>query len=930
MSFFDNKLNSIKDKVSGLFDGLSDESSGMSNLFGGAFGGFSEAFDGIYDAVSGVFKPQFETMAEAEDALFNEQPKPPAPGSIYESSVQDAKSHSSYGDVLMVRSFVRNELANRERDFGLYYTSNGESAEGVPDNPNDPYTGEMYRGPRSAWVRICSNSLYQPEGSSDKYTGFVMHGVNDFKDIYGFSEDSTRESSSNVIGYDVFGKPHTVKEKMFHHRPCPGITGIDSKVVDNMQNGRESTIKLTCWSRSQLDYLQPYFFNPGISIVLEWGWNTFPRDALIDLKDEGSSQDAADWSSAFDMWDDDVASSGLVGLHYDVQYANKHIMRGRGNYMFLIGMITNFDYSIRDDGGYDCSIEIKNVGSLAHEQKTKNGKKTCGTELTEDEEEDVTEDEETRTQDFEDFVNKHLTDYLDESDDTKGVDVTFDAHPFGKDDGVYMDKVTKGQFTRGRYFTPDPFNAKSSYELGFSETSYYITFGLFVDFVNEFYGKTALTKNGSNATLFKFTCERTRCAAHPNIKSLNGDVLLIPNSTAPRRNGGPSTSVDRVISASTRGVSSQELKIAMMASASTGGKKADDLATALKLSPRDDLFEILANKAIRTGNQRQIREYVKDQKTGTLKKEWITEQAVKPFPDYVEGSGGYSGRLKDLFINVEIIKDAVSKSVDVKGFMTDVLNKMSEASGGLWSFNLGAEDKSVPNCPVMAIVDRNYSGLGSTDERQRSGEIYTFNSHVKNSIVQGMSLSVELSGEVATEVMGSANAKDSSKETRAFQPLSEDRIINKMLPNECGDSTSAKKAEDKDDIDDPERYIVFKKIEVQVEKGLFEWDGVDTNEIKIEMVDTNRPRAMKSMRNDQNPQNNVNYNGPVNPIKLEITLMGIAGFRVMEAFNCTGIPTLYFTRGHFTIIGITDSISNNSWTTTIEGTYVTNSNEIKK
>lgn len=927
MSFFDDTLNSVKDKVSGLFDGLSDETNGMSNLLGGALGGFSEAFDGIYDAVSGIFKPQFESLAEAEDSLFNEQPKAPAPGSIYEASVQDYKSHSSYGDVLMVRSFVRNELANRARDFGLYYTANGESAEGATDNPNEPYTGEVYRGPKSAWVRVCSNSLYQPEGSPTKFTGFVMHGVNDFKDIYGFGENSTKNESMNVIGYDVNGNPHTVKENMFHHRPCPGITGIESSVVDNMQNGRESTISLTCWSRSQLDYLQPYFFNPGISIVLEWGWNTFPRDSLIDLTNEGACVDSPDWSSMFDQ-DEESESSGLVGLHYDVQYANKHIMNGRGNYMFLIGMVTNFDYSIRDDGGYDCTIHIKNVGSLAHEQKTKNGKKTCGKKITESESEDIEDDEETRTEDFEDFVNKHLTDYLDDTDSTKGVDVTTDLTPWGKDNGVYMDKVTKGQFTRGRYFTPNPFNAKSSYELGFSEKSYYITFGLFVDFVNEFYGKTALTSNGSNATLFKFTCERTRCAAHPNIKSLNGDVLLIPNSTSPRRNGGSSTSIERVISSSTRGVSSQELKVAMMANVATEGGKANDLADALILSPRDDLFDILASKAIATGNKRNIYDYVKVQKTGELKKKLIIEQAVKPFPDYVEGSGGYSGRLKDLFINVEIIKDAVSRSTDVKGFMTDVLNKMSESSGGMWSFNLGAEDKSVPNCPVVAIVDRNYSGLGSTDERQRSGEIYTFNSHVKNSIVKGMSLSVELSGEVATEVMGTANASEASKESRAFQPLAKDRIINKPLANLCGDSVSAEKKELKDDIDDPERYIVSKFIEIDVPTTWKEWDGKDTREIKIEMVDTNRSRALKGMRNDKNPQNNVNYNGPVNPIKLEITLMGIAGLRVMEAFNCTGIPTLYYTRGHFTIIGITDSIADNNWTTTIEGTYIPNSNEL--
>jgi hypothetical protein len=927
MSLFDDALGGIKDKVSGLLGGLGENKS-MSNLLGGSFGGLSEAFDGIYDAVSGIFKPQFETMAEAEDALFNEQPTAPAPGSIYESSVQDAESHSSYGDILMVRSFVRNELANRERDFGLYYTNSGEAAEGVTDDPNEAYTGEIYRGPRSAWVRLCSNSMFQPEGTNEKYEGFIIHGVNDFDDVYGFGPDATREETTNVIGYDVHGKQHVVHEKMFHHRPCPGITGVDSSVVDNMHNGRESTINITCWSRSQLDYLQPYFFNPGITVVLEWGWNNYPRGSLIDLTDIGKAVDDESAADFLDFdFDDDAESSGLMGLHYDVQHGNKHIMNGRGNYMYLIGMITTFDYSIRDDGGYDCKVQVKNVAALAHDQKTKNGKKTCGgPDLTPDadDEEDATEDFETREEDFVDFCEKHLTDYLDEDDDEEGVDVTWGRG------GEYMTDRNKGKITRGRYFTPDTLDAKASYEFGYGFKSYYITFGLFIDFVNEFYGKSGFAANGAETTLFKFTCERTRCAAHPNIKSLNGDVLLIPNSTSPRRNGGSSTALPNVISSSSRGISTAELKSVMMAQGTHEAATATSLADALAISPRDDLFGILATKAIAQGNKRQVFDYVTEQSTGKLKKRRIWEKAVKPFPDYVKGSGGYSGRLKDLFVNVEIIKDAVSTSTEVKGFLTNILNKMSEASGGLWSFNLGAEDKSVPNCPVTAIVDKNYTGLGSTDEKQRSGEVYTFNSHVKNSIVKGMSMSVELSGEVATEVMGSASTKNVSKETRAFFTRSKDRILAQPRPNLCGDTKSSAKREEKDDIEESEKYIILKEIQVQVKKSITEWDGVDDREIKIEMVDTNSGRALKSMRSDKNPQNNVNYNGPVNPIKLEITLMGIAGFRVMESFNCTGIPTLYFTRGFFTVNGITDSIADNNWTTTIEGLFVQNSNEPKK
>ena len=94
---------------------------------------------------------------------------------------------------------------------------------------------------------------------------------------------------------------------------------------------------------------------------------------------------------------------------------------------------------------------------------------------------------------------------------------------------------------------------------------------------------------------------------------------------------------------------------------------------------------------------------------------------------------------------------------------------MSQSVGGIWDFSFTSEDKSSPNCPVTAIVDNNYGGPTSVAEIEREGQTYIFKSHQKNSIIKSLTLNVELSGEVATDVLGNAGASDASKETRMFE-----------------------------------------------------------------------------------------------------------------------------------------------------------------
>ena len=915
MSFLDSQLNDLKNKLTGAFNPF-EEQGGLGGLLNSALGSITDTVGSFAD----IFKPQFETKQAAEDSLFNSQPASVPRGTIYDSSIQDASNSRSYGDPLHIRNFVRDEFANREHDFGLYYThgTNGEAIDGPMSEISTDYTGEIYRGPRTAWSRITSNASYTNPTDGTKYEGFVMNGVTGFADTYGFNTLG-REDSTHIVGYDVSGKPHVMTDSRFKHRPCPGLTGIESAIRDIKHNGRLTTVSFVCWSRAQLDYLEPYFFAPGMSVVLEWGWNNYPRDALVSLE-PGLSKMAKEWRGKPDT-EGVTQSSGLVALMSDPEFGSKVIENGKGNYYATVGRITRFEYAIRDDGGYDCTIEVKNTGDLGKDQLTINGTISCDQNTKDDvveNAEDTSEKLKENTYDFKDFIGEGITSYLSD-----GILSDNDYSSSWLSGSRNYLEGGKQEFTQGRYFTPDTLSAKSGYEFGFSSKSSYITFGLFIDFVNDFFAKEVTSSTGSTNDLFRFECEDTRITAHPNIKSNNGSVLLIPNSTSPRRNDKTNTAIETQIISSNRGISSKELSQAMMGNSGTG--KVESLAEALKKFPRDDLYEILSAQAVAMGNERARPAWKSHETTSAGHYiDTITEQTVKPFPDYAPNSAGYSGRLKDLYVNIETIRQSVNTANTVKDFTLDILKKMSQSVGGIWDFNFVSADASSPNSPITAIIDSNYGGPNPVGDIAKSGQTYIFKSHQKNSIIKNLSLSVDMSAEMASAVIGSTNASDQSKETRLFSSSNAiDRVFSIVEKNTgCRDAKKTRESFKKSDIEDPEKYIVRKTI---VDPN---WMSGD-EEFLIELADTRLQRVLSSMRDDNNPKNNVNFNGPNQNVKIEIQLLGIAGLRALETFQCTGIPTSYYERGHFRITDIQDSLSGGDWVTTITGLFYFNSAEAR-
>ncbi len=170
---------------------------------------------------------------------------------------------------------------------------------------------------RSTWMRMWS--------TSDKET-IMCGGLLDKKETRG--------------GFDKIYSPKT--EDGNSYRPMPGLTNISVDYKGDFGSTRTATIKWICWSFEDLKKLQGLFLREGKTVVVEWGWSDGDKAKTAGI-DPGSICDV-------------FKSSGMI---------RKKVTDSGGNFDAMVGLITNWNWKIRDDGGLDCTTNLVSHGSNA-------------------------------------------------------------------------------------------------------------------------------------------------------------------------------------------------------------------------------------------------------------------------------------------------------------------------------------------------------------------------------------------------------------------------------------------------------------------------------------------------------------------------------------------------------------------------------------
>ena len=152
-------------------------------------------------------------------------------------------------------------------------------------------------------------------------------------------------------------------------RPLAGVKGLSSTYAGGMKAIRNATVNWTCYSLADLDRLTPYFLSHGTTVLLEWGWTSDTikgKEFTMEQIKEGQ-------------------------CYTNIQ--NK-IFENGGNYDAMCGIIKNYTWTLRDDGGFDCVTDITSLGVSMIDNKVK---QTLDLDYTTMEKKVVTEGDTTTT-----------------------------------------------------------------------------------------------------------------------------------------------------------------------------------------------------------------------------------------------------------------------------------------------------------------------------------------------------------------------------------------------------------------------------------------------------------------------------------------------------------------------------------------------------
>lgn len=209
-----------------------------------------------------------------------------------------------------------------------------------------------YLGNKGAWIRVVSS--VNLEDSFIKY----------FKDQYGidatgdslakkfmlFGGTSTYESGLrsgiNTGGsYAILGDTE-VKE--YGLKPMPGITSVTIESAGRMGSVRQATVNFRVSDKMQLDVMDALYFRPGFTLLIEYGHTKY-------IDNKGNLQSTE--SLMIDPFID--TSKENIGIKI-----SRNIQKSAGNYGGMLSVITSFNFSITQDGGYDCVLKTIAMGGV--------------------------------------------------------------------------------------------------------------------------------------------------------------------------------------------------------------------------------------------------------------------------------------------------------------------------------------------------------------------------------------------------------------------------------------------------------------------------------------------------------------------------------------------------------------------------------------
>jgi hypothetical protein len=796
----------------------------------------------------------------------------------------------------------------------------------------DTSTGDWskYRGPMTPWVRFCSNGAgrVNPYEGTEYYDrqGFVLFGGKDFYSGYGFrSPYQGGQASTSIIGYMPNGIPHTIENDLKTsdypiHVPPPEIEKID--VVIQKELFRRARVEWVCFSKSQLEYMTPYFLVPGLTCILEWGWNLYNPNSLLNLEDVPRLKKYND--NPYPLY-------------------TKNILSSNGNYDVLFGRITSFEWSA-DGNKFKCITEITSqdrlYSGLVVDAKAEFRNKDA------DEDEDI-----TPFGDLKNFINKILPMFKEVANSIPSVlddTVTYikKNHPdnweeyvygvfYGRDSTALKNKVIEQNYIYmgnfGRIKSQIENSSDQDFDRPAGSKDLWLNLGLVMECINKHHDKLETPKRNQ---IFRVDIDDVVISGHPNLISCDGSVLLIPNAFAPKYFCGdhgfrpppgkteptrtvPSEPGDYdVLKNSTEPVNILAIKRKTAEESKVIGAIADyrlkSICQQARGSYRDNI-DVLINR-VRYGSSNIP----------------IKRNYAFPFrSDKIIGKHQYkqkySGLLRDLYVNIEYLKTLVKDGSSIKTYtqlIEKLMSDISDAAGGFWDFRLVSgtgdwkndDDEDADDKPAtMKIVDYKFVNLQNITD-----VTYTFDYSDADSLLLGLGFKPTLSNAQAIRTI---YAQTNNPDNKVVLTNGENELLDYVFKDRLALDSQGKEPTISNNIDEEhwETMRLLQQITPPNSK-VYQMTTSENDKIIIRRlaIPPDQASILKLLLDDGDEENNPKYTGIMPGIQASFTLQGIGGLRTFMMFLVRNLPEPYSHKNIvFRIVDIQEVVEAGKWNTTI-------------
>lgn len=227
----------------------------------------------------------------------------------------------------------------------------------------------IYLANKTGWFRIVS-SVRTPEQDYSKQNSKTYKY---FKDLYPDDikdQDSLAKKFVLFAGTSAYNKPDATKSdfnynlrenaygilgdaeiKEYGRRPMPGITSVQIDTQGALGSIRSANINFKVWDKAQLDVIDALYFKLGYTMFLEWGNTVYYKTGASTI------------SKSEDLQIDPFSTTQNTKEQINSQI-QRNIRNSEGNYDGMLGLVTNFNFTFNQEGGYDCTLKIQALGSL--------------------------------------------------------------------------------------------------------------------------------------------------------------------------------------------------------------------------------------------------------------------------------------------------------------------------------------------------------------------------------------------------------------------------------------------------------------------------------------------------------------------------------------------------------------------------------------